>query len=73
MEKLNKGKGNREQGTISLNLTTHKVTKKDTIWLLAKKYYNDELKYLPIWKANKKQLKNPEDLKPGMVLKIPKK
>lgn len=53
--------------------TTHKVTKKDTIWLLAKKYYNDELKYLPIWKANKKQLKNPEDLKPGMVLKIPKK
>lgn len=52
--------------------TTHKVTKKDTIWILAKKYYGDELKYLPIWKANKKKLKNPEDLKVGMKLKIPK-
>lgn len=51
---------------------THKVTKKDTIWTLAKKYYGDELKYLPIWKANKKKLKNPEDLQVGMKLKIPK-
>ena len=52
--------------------TKHKVTKKDTIWTIAKKYYGDELKYLPIWKANKKKLKNPEDLKVGMVLTIPK-
>ena len=51
--------------------TTHKVGKRDTIWTIAKKYYNDELKYLPIWKANKKILKNPEDLKVGMKLKIP--
>lgn len=52
--------------------TTHKVTKTDTIWSIAKKYYNDELQYLPIWKANKKKLKTPEDLKLGMSLKIPK-
>lgn len=51
---------------------TYKVTKKDTIWTIAKKYYNDELQYIPIWKANKKKLKNPEDLKVGMTLKIPK-
>lgn len=65
-------KKTRTKKTIKLP-ATHKVTKKDTIWALAKKYYGDELKYLPIYKANKKQLKNPEDLKPGMKLKIPKK
>lgn len=52
--------------------TTHKVKKTDTIWSIAKKYYGDELQYLPIRKANVKQLKNPEDLKVGMILKIPK-
>lgn len=52
--------------------TTHKVTKTDTLWSIAKKYYDDELKYLPIRKANIKLLKNPEDLKPGMKLTIPK-
>lgn len=51
---------------------THRVTKTDTIWSLAKKYYNDELKYYPIWKANRKLLKTPEDLEPGMKLTIPK-
>lgn len=52
--------------------TTHKVTKTDTIWSIAKKYYNDELKYYPIWRANRKLLKTPESLKPGMKLTIPK-
>lgn len=52
--------------------TKHRVRKKDTIWTIAKKYYGDELKYRPIWKENKKKLKNPEDLKVGMVLTIPK-
>lgn len=52
--------------------TTHKVTKKDTIWTIAKKYYGDELKYIPIWKANKKKLKTPEALVVGMKLTIPK-
>lgn len=52
--------------------TTHKVKKTDTLWSIAKKYYGDELKYLPIRRANKKLLKSPEDLKPGMKLVIPK-
>lgn len=52
--------------------TTHKVTKTDTIWSIAKKYYGDELKYLPIRRANIKLLKTPEDLEPGMKLTIPK-
>ncbi len=52
--------------------TTHKVKKTDTIWSIAKKYYGDELKYLPIRRANSRLLKNPEDLKPGMKLTIPK-
>lgn len=52
--------------------TTHKVIKTDTIWSIAKKYYGDELNYIPIRKANIKQLKTPEDLKVGMILKIPK-
>lgn len=65
------GKLGRPQKEIKLP-TTHKVTKKDTIWTIAKKYYGDELKYYSIWQANKKLLKNPEDLKAGMKLKIPK-
>ncbi len=52
--------------------TTHKVKKTDTIWSIAKKYYGDELQYLPIRKANIKLLKTSEDLKAGMILKIPK-
>ncbi len=63
--------------------TFHKVKKTDTLWSLAKTYYGDELKYQGIYKANKynkkssaeeqkNQLKNPEDLRTGMVLIIPK-
>lgn len=61
----------RPQKEIKLPIT-HKVKKTDTIWSLAKKYYGDELKYYPIWKANRKLLKTPESLKPGMKLTIPK-
>lgn len=52
--------------------TTHTVKKTDTIWSIAKKYYGDELKYLPIRNANKSLLNNPEDLETGMKLTIPK-
>lgn len=50
----------------------HTVKKTDTIWSIAKKYYGSELKYKPIYKANKKQLKTPESIKKGMKLMIPK-
>lgn len=52
--------------------TTHKITANDTIWSLAKYYYDDGLKYSPIWNANKDILKDPEALIVGSVLKIPR-
>lgn len=64
-------KESREKKNIKLP-TTHTVSKTDTIWSIAKKYYGDELKYLPIRNANKSLLNSPEDLEPGMKLKIPK-
>lgn len=51
--------------------TTHKVTENDTIWSIAKYYYNDELKYGKIWKQNKDKMDSPEELRVGTILIIP--
>jgi LysM domain len=51
--------------------TTHKVTENDTIWSIAKYYYNDGLKYGKIWKANKDKMLSPEELVVGTILIIP--
>ncbi len=43
----------------------------DTLWGIAKKYYGDGTKYMKIYNANKKIIKNPSLIYPGQKLVIP--
>ena len=43
----------------------------DTLSKISKQMYGDANKYMKIFEANKDQLKNPDMIKPGQVLKIP--
>ena len=52
--------------------TTYTVKSGDTLWLLAVKFYKNGNKYTKIYNANKKTITNPNSLKAGWVLKIPK-
>jgi nucleoid-associated protein YgaU len=50
---------------------THTVVSGDTLSKLAKNFYGDGNKYMKIFDANKDQLKDPNVIKIGQVLKIP--
>lgn len=50
----------------------HKVEKGETLGKIAKKYYGDASKYTEIFKANTDQLKDPNLIKVGQELVIPK-
>jgi hypothetical protein len=53
-------------------LPVHRVQKKENLWKLARKYYNDPFKWRWIFKANIRQIENPNRIYPEMVLDIPK-
>ncbi len=53
---------------------TYTVKSGDSLWIIAKKTLGNGARYMEIFKLNKKPagpLKNPNDLKPGQVLKLP--
>lgn len=50
---------------------THVVKKGDTLQKISMKYYNTTKNWQKIYQANKKVLKNPDDLKVGQKLIIP--
>jgi len=50
---------------------THTVVSGDTLSKLARQFYGDGNKYMKIFDANKDQLKDPNVIKIGQVLKIP--
>ena len=52
--------------------TEYKVEKDDTLQKLAKKFYNAFGQWTKIYDLNRDVIKNPDRLKPGTVLKIPK-
>ena len=49
----------------------HTVAEGDWLSKIAKKYYGDESKYGVIFEANKPMLKDPDEIYPGQVLRIP--
>jgi nucleoid-associated protein YgaU len=52
--------------------TIHVVVAGDTLGAIAKKYYGKASLYSKIFEANKDVLKNPDVIKPGQKLRIPK-
>jgi nucleoid-associated protein YgaU len=50
---------------------TYTVKKGDTLSKIAKTHLGSANKWKLIWEANQDQIKNPDLIKPGQVLKIP--
>ncbi|TFH41437.1 MAG: LysM peptidoglycan-binding domain-containing protein, partial [Chrysiogenales bacterium] len=45
---------------------------KDCLWYIAKKFYNDGRQWKRIYEYNRDRIANPNLIRPGWVLKIPK-
>jgi nucleoid-associated protein YgaU len=78
MDDINKTKAEmvkkqEEQKKAAEAVKKHVVVKGDTLSGIAKKYYDDAGKYMKIYEANKAVIgSNPDLIKPGMELIIPK-
>jgi nucleoid-associated protein YgaU len=53
------------------SMKTYTVKKGDTLSRIAREYLGDANEYMKIFNANKDQLSDPDEIKPGQVLKIP--
>ena len=49
----------------------HTVKYRDSLWFIAKKYYNNPYKWSMIYDANKNKIKNPDLIFPDQVFVIP--
>ena len=58
-------------GAAAAAAKTYTVKSGDTLSKIAKEYLGDSNAYMKIFEANRDQLKNPDLIKPGQVLKIP--
>jgi len=58
-------------GSLKAPETTYTVAAGDSLSKIAKHFYGDANKYMKIFEANTDQLKNPDLIKPGQVLRIP--
>ena len=47
------------------------VQKGDTLYQLARRFYNDQARWRDIWEANRDRISNPDRLSVGMQLVIP--
>lgn len=50
---------------------THTVAKGDTLYKLARQYYNDQSRWKDIYEANRAEVGNPNQLRVGQRLVIP--
>ena len=57
--------------STAVSYVDYKVEKDDTLQKIAKKFYNSYSKWQPIYEANKEIIKDPNVIKPGLMLKIP--
>jgi len=58
-------------GAAAPSAKTYTVKSGDTLSKIAKEHLGDANAYMKIFDANRDQLKNPDLIKPGQVLKIP--
>jgi LysM repeat protein len=58
-------------GTQTTPMTTYTVQSGDTLSAIAKRFLGNANEYMDIFNANRDQLSDPDEIKPGQVLKIP--
>jgi nucleoid-associated protein YgaU len=58
-------------GGVATATRTYTVKSGDTLSRIAKEHLGDANAYMKIYEANRDQLKDPDVIKPGQVLKIP--
>ena len=58
-------------GTVSAPAGSYTVQKGDTLSKISKQFYGDANAYKKIFDANRDQLKDPDKIQPGQVLRIP--
>ena len=58
-------------GSVSAPTGSYTVQKGDTLSKISKQFYGDANKYKKIFDANRDQLKDPDKIQPGQVLRIP--
>ena len=58
-------------GTSGAGARTYTVKAGDTLSKIAKEHLGDANAYMKIFNANKDQLSDPDQIKPGQVLKLP--
>ena len=58
-------------GAPITSMKTYTVKKGDTLSKISKEFLGDANDYMRIFDANKDQLTDPDEIKPGQVLKIP--
>ncbi len=61
-----------EETGYTLYKVKYNPAKRDCLWRIAVKFYNDGFKWKVIYDANRDKVKNPDLIKPGWTLKIPK-
>lgn len=61
-----------EETEYTLYKVKYNPAKRDCLWRIAEKFYNDGFKWKVIYDANRDKVKNPDLIKPGWILKIPK-
>ncbi|MEW6525305.1 MAG: LysM peptidoglycan-binding domain-containing protein [Spirochaetota bacterium] len=61
-----------EETEYTLYKVKYNPAKRDCLWRIAEKFYNDGFKWKVIYEANRDKVKNPNLIKPGWTLKIPK-
>jgi len=60
-----------EDTVVAGGARTHTMQKGDTLYSLARKYYNDQSKWRKIWEANRAQISDPNRIPLGAKLVIP--
>lgn len=58
-------------GEDAAGARTHVVQKGDTLFKLARRYYNDQSKWRTIWEANRARIPDPNQIEVGTKLVIP--